>query len=565
MGDDRGELEPGVLLDNRYEVVRKLAEGGMATIYLVRHLGLQSQHALKVPSPTLFQSAEARHRFTTEARIQALLRHPHIAQVTDIVVSPLPGLVMEYVEGGTLGELCGQSPGGRLPVPVLRDVFLPVLDAMGEAHAQRVVHRDLTPGNILLGRGERGRPHPKVTDFGIAKVGQEEPSQKYRTRTGALLGTRPYMSPEQIRGAAEVDARTDIFALGAILYEAATGLLAFDADSDFELMKRITEGRFLPPEQAVPELPPALCECIRKALAVDPAERFQDCAAFRAALEPALEERPAPAQPLAPVAPPPAVAAAPPVAPAPPVAAAKAPARGSWRATLSILLLVGLSGLLFVNWVQGLQEVDRLKEEHGRLQYSEKVAQQDVQRLTRERDEAVGRASQSGQASRSLQARNQQVEQELQQQAQRIDELTKLQDRSMDFMEHVLLATAVPNALSVHRVVRLCNQTDAPVTYRVQEDEAGHWSEQREIEPRACDARWLATGYQPRVPVRLIPQDGIAQQVDAMAGVVVGRMADTEVDWRPWENQLFSAPDGSLQMKWAYREPPSLRSALQQP
>jgi serine/threonine-protein kinase len=102
MGDDKGLLEPGTLLDNRYEVVSKLGEGGMATIYLVRHLGLRSLHALKVPDPRLFQSPEARQRFTNEGRIQALLRHPHIAQVTDIVITPVPGLVMEYVEGGTL-------------------------------------------------------------------------------------------------------------------------------------------------------------------------------------------------------------------------------------------------------------------------------------------------------------------------------------------------------------------------------------------------------------------------------------------------------------------------------
>ena len=248
MGDDKGLLEPGTLLDNRYEVVNKLGEGGMATIYLVRHLGLRSLHALKVPDPRLFQSPEARQRFTNEGRIQALLRHPHIAQVTDIVISPVPGLVMEYVEGGTLGELCEQSPGGRLDLAVLRELFPPVLGAMEEAHGHRVVHRDLTPGNILLSKGHQGRMHPKVTDFGIAKV-EEEESQRYRTRTGVLLGTRPYMSPEQIRGAAEVDARTDIFALGAILYEAVTGRVAFDADSDFEMMTRISEGRYTPPEQ----------------------------------------------------------------------------------------------------------------------------------------------------------------------------------------------------------------------------------------------------------------------------------------------------------------------------
>jgi hypothetical protein len=268
--------------------------------------------------------------------------------------------------------------------------------------------------------------------------------------------------------------------------------------------------------------------------------------------------RPAPAQPLAPVVP------EAPVAPAPPVAPAKAPTRGGWRATLSILLLLGLSGLLFVNWVQGVQEVDRLKEERGRLQYTEQAAQQDLQRLTRQRDEALGQASQSRQGAQALQARNQQVEQELQQSAQRVDALQKLQEQSLKFMDHVLLDTSIRNALSVHRVVRLCNQTDAPVAYRVMNENL-RWSEQREIEPQDCDA-YAMHGSQPRVPVMYSTvKDGIALQGEAMAGIVMGRLPDTEADWKPWENQLLTGPDGNLQLESTYQGLPSLGSALQQP
>lgn len=547
MGEDKGVLGPGALLDNRYEVVRKLAEGGMATVYLVRHLGLESQHALKVPDSSLFQSPEARHRFTTEARLQAQLCHPHIAQVTDIVISPVPGLVMEFVEGGTLEERCAQSPGGKLPVPVLRDVFLPVLDAMEVAHAQHVVHRDLTPGNILLGKGERGRPHPKVTDFGIAKVGQEAPGQKYRTRTGALLGTRPYMSPEQIRGAAEVDARTDVFALGAILYEAATGLVAFDGDSDFELMKRITEGRYLPPEKVAPELPPALCQCIHKALAVNLAERFQSCAAFRAALELALETRPQPVEVRAPVVP-----------PAPPRR------RGFVLAVLSAVLLAGLSGFLLVRWVSALLELDTVKEENGRLHATERSNQRDLQQLTQERDAAQSRVTQVEQASRTLQAQSQEALQQIQQHEQLHAELQSFQDHAMKFMERVLLDTSVRNSVSVYRVVKLCNRTDAPLTYRVA-NENKVWSELRELAPHGCDANPLQ-GYQPRVPVMFGPVgSGAPLQAEAMAGMVVGRMPDSDGDWRPWENELIANPDNSLQLKPLFIEPLPLGSAQQQP
>jgi serine/threonine-protein kinase len=545
MGEDKSLLEPGGLLDNRYEVVRKLAEGGMATIYLVRHLGLHSLHALKVPEPRLFHSPDARHRFTTEGRIQALLRHPHIAQVTDIVISPVPGLVMEYVEGGTLEELLGQSPDGRLGLSTLREIFPPVLDAMEEAHGHRVVHRDLTPSNILLAQGHRGRMHPKVTDFGIAKVAQEEPGQKYRTRTGVLLGTRPYMSPEQIGGAAEVDARTDIFALGAILYEAATGRVAFDAGNDFEMMKRITEGHFTPPEQVVPGLPEGLCQCIRKAMAVDPAERFQDCAAFRAALEQALEVRPAAEEPVAPV----------PV----PVPAHAPRSRGNmW----GLLLLSCLSVLLLAALASALQSLHLSREENGLLEARYQTEQQDTQRLRQELDIARSQASRSEAEARDLHARNQGALQQLQQNEQLKDELQKFKHQSLKFLERTLLDTAVHNNLQAYRVVRTCNKTDTRLSYQFMDDER-NWSDPMVLEPQSCISRWLP-GYQARVPVRYGSlKDDVTVEDNALAGMVVGRVPDLDADWKPWENQLVAGQDNAIQLKSVYLETGPLGGAPQ--
>jgi serine/threonine-protein kinase len=203
------------------------------------------------------------------------------------------------VEGPTLGDFCRAGPKPGLSPEVLLEVFLPVLDAVEEAHHQGVIHRDLKPDNIIIGKDNRGRLQPMVTDFGIAKLMESETTgAKARTRAGVRMGTLPYMSPEQIRGAGEVDARTDIFSLGAILYEAATGQVAFDEKSEYETMRRIVEGDFVPLERAVGGLPPVIGGCIRKALAVEPAERFQDCASFRAALEKALEpDAPVPAKP----------------------------------------------------------------------------------------------------------------------------------------------------------------------------------------------------------------------------------------------------------------------------
>jgi serine/threonine-protein kinase len=546
MGDDKGLLEPGTLLDNRYEVVNKLGEGGMATIYLVRHLGLRSLHALKVPDPRLFQSPEARQRFTNEGRIQALLRHPHIAQVTDIVISPVPGLVMEYVEGGTLGELCEQSPGGRLDLGVLRELFPPVLGAMEEAHGHRVVHRDLTPGNILLSKGHQGRMHPKVTDFGIAKV-EEEESQRYRTRTGVLLGTRPYMSPEQIRGAAEVDARTDIFALGAILYEAVTGRVAFDADSDFEMMTRISEGRYTPPEQVVPGLPEGLVQCIRKALAVDPAERFQDCAAFRTALVRALEVRPQPEPP------PPVVPEPSPKEPVVPPPAAPAPRKSFSR---GLLLLGGLSGGLGLALLVsvGLLFLGRSETRDLRARY--KAETKVNQQLRQERDEALrqrdvasSQAGSSAAQAQDLQQRAQDALKQLQERDRLTVELQDLQKNILKSMELTFLEITTRNGLDVERVVRTCNKTDTVLSYQVLE-ESGDWGETMVLEPEECRPYHLK-GYHPRVPVRYSGAltGNVYTPGEALASMVVGRQPDLDSDWRPWENQLVLGQDDTLQLR----------------
>ncbi|REG34591.1 serine/threonine protein kinase [Archangium gephyra] len=542
MGEDKSLLEPGGLLDNRYEVVRKLAAGGMATIYLVRHLGLHSLHALKVPDPRIFHSADARHRFTTEGRIQALLRHPHIAQVTDIVISPVPGLVMEYVEGGTLEDLLGQSPGGRLGLPALRQIFLPVLDAMHEAHGHRVVHRDLTPSNILLAQGHQGRMHPKVTDFGIAKVTQDEPGEKYRTRTGVLLGTRPYMSPEQIGGASDVDARTDIFALGTILYEAATGRVAFDAGSDFEMMKRITEGNFTPPEQVVPELPEGLCQCIRKAMTVDPAGRFQDCAAFRAALEQALEEpvpKPIPPETVAPVP-------APTPVPAP-------PSRG--RGLITGLVLLGvLSVLLLAGLASSLRHLHLVSGDNASLQARYQTEQQNTRRLKQELDIARSQARSSEAQARDLQTRNQGALQQLQQNEQLKEELQTFQQQALKFLEMTLLDTSVRNNdLPVSRAVRTCNKTGIVLSYQYMNDER-NWSEALVLEPGRCLSHWLP-GYHAQVPVRITSlRDNLTVEDKALAGMVVGRVPDTDVDWKPWENQIVLGQDQVLQLKPVFLE-----------
>lgn len=278
-------LLPGQEIGN-YIVEAELARGGMAVVLRVRHRVLGSVHALKVLDPVLRDSEEVRSRFLGEGLIGAKLRHPNIVRVTDTISTrEVAGLVMDLVHGPTLEEFIRRQKQ-PLSADEIRELFLPVLDAVGEAHKAGVVHRDIKPSNILLEEAADGALVPKVTDFGIAKISEaakELALGKAATLAAARMGTPSYMSPEQIRGAREVTPRSDIFALGATLYELATLHMAFEGDTEFVIMERIVNARFRPPEE-LGVRDPTLVAAIRRALDPDPAKRFQTCAEFAAAL-----------------------------------------------------------------------------------------------------------------------------------------------------------------------------------------------------------------------------------------------------------------------------------------
>ncbi len=322
----------------RYVILERLGEGGMASVYLARHGILGSRHALKVLRPELANNAALRGRFLAEGRIAAQIRHPNVIDVTDVVIAPgIAGLVMEYIEGPTVDKWIDAR---KTPCSLeeLLAIALPILDGLSEAHAYGVVHRDLKPANIVLGRDRRGAMRPVVLDFGIAKLEEDTRVQHQThmpTKIGTRMGTPAYMSPEQIRESASVDVRTDVFACGAILYELATGHLAFAKDNEYDTMQAIVDGTFTAVQRHNPAVPAHIADAIHTALASSVHDRFPDCASLAAALVgPIKAATPArPAKPKQPAkAPQPVATRAPQTTkPTPPAKPAPPAPRRPWR------------------------------------------------------------------------------------------------------------------------------------------------------------------------------------------------------------------------------------------
>jgi serine/threonine protein kinase len=295
----------GATLD-RYHLTERLGEGGMAAVYKAQHTILGSWHAIKVLRPELVAHRTIRDRFLAEGRIAAQIRHPNVVDVTDVLVAPgVAGLVMEFLDGPALDQVVDGWASPPDTAEIL-SIFLPILDGVAEAHAFGVIHRDLKPANVLLAKDRRGRHRPVILDFGIAKLAAEtrvdHPTRR-PTDAGTRMGTPAYMAPEQVRESREVDVRSDVFALGAILYELCTGEIAFGAASEFDSMQAVVAGRCRDPQDLRPDLHPVLAGAIRTALRVDPDDRFADCEAFATALGAALATAPvAPTSPGAPAA-----------------------------------------------------------------------------------------------------------------------------------------------------------------------------------------------------------------------------------------------------------------------
>ena len=268
----------GTVLD-RYRIARLLGEGGMGRVYLAVQPAIGSRVAIKILSEQCARSPELLERFFAEARAVNLIRHEHIIGVLDMAMLPdgRPYIVMEFVEGQTLAEIVHTSAA---PFGGVVQAMGEVLSALAAAHAIGIVHRDLKPDNILV----TVEGHAKVLDFGIAKLAPNLREAASQTKTGALLGTPAYMAPEQISGAANVDARTDVYAAGVVLFEAVTGRQPFSGATMFDLMRAHVEQPPPSPRALRPDLPEPIEQVILVALAKDPARRFQSATAMAQAL-----------------------------------------------------------------------------------------------------------------------------------------------------------------------------------------------------------------------------------------------------------------------------------------
>jgi serine/threonine protein kinase len=277
-------ISPGEVLAAKYRVDRVLGVGGMGVVVAATHLQLDQKVALKFMLPQALQHPTLVERFAREARAAVRLRSDHVARVLDVgtLETGSPYMVMEYLEGSDLADIVEQK--GRMPVEVAVDSVLQACDAVAEAHSIGIVHRDLKPRNLFMTRRNDGRALVKVLDFGISKY--TTGGDLSLTRTTEIIGSPNYMSPEQLRSARNTDLRSDIWALGVILYELLAGQVPFVAESVTQLTAMVLTEPPRSLESLRADVPRPLVRIIERCLEKDPARRFASIAELAAALQP---------------------------------------------------------------------------------------------------------------------------------------------------------------------------------------------------------------------------------------------------------------------------------------
>jgi len=287
MGETSKEGVPAVgeIVAGKYRLDRVLGRGGMGLVMAATHTQLQQRVALKFLRADMLENPQVVARFTREAQAAARVQGPHVARVLDVgeLPSGAPYMVMEYLDGEDLERTLRRR--GALPIAEAVDILLQGAEAVAEAHTLGIVHRDLKPANLFLARYPGGREIVKVLDFGISKV-QEPAGSPGLTQPAAMFGSPPYMAPEQVRSARAADPRSDIWSLGAVLYELLTQAVPFPAESYQAQFAAILLNEPTPPRSLRPEIPPALEAAILRCLSKEPAQRFQEVASLAFALAP---------------------------------------------------------------------------------------------------------------------------------------------------------------------------------------------------------------------------------------------------------------------------------------
>ena len=278
-------VEVGEVLAGKYRIDRVIGAGGMGVVVAAEHIQLRQIVAIKFVRADAIGSGEGLERFLREARAVVRLRSEHVARVIDVgaLADGTPFMVMDFLLGSTLSALLDEA--SPLPIGDVVHYVIQACEALAEAHSLGIIHRDLKPENLFLTHSVSGAPLVKVLDFGVSKT-ESTGGTRGLTRTAALVGSPLYMAPEQMRSARAATARSDIWALGVVLYDLLTHALPFDAESMPELCLKVTLEPPYPLRARRPEIPPALESVITRCLDKDPARRYANAAELALALAP---------------------------------------------------------------------------------------------------------------------------------------------------------------------------------------------------------------------------------------------------------------------------------------